>query len=143
MRVVLDTNVLVSGLLKPAGNERRVLRLGLARKFTLLLSAPILAEYELVLPRPRFKLQPAEVSHTLESLRKVAEWVEPDITLNVTKDEHDNRFLECAVAGRADCLVTGNAKHFPARWKGTSIVAARKAADLGDIFLATIRGDSP
>ena len=125
MRVVLDTNVLVSGLLKPAGNERRVLRLGLARRFTLLLSAPIFAEYKAVLPRPRFKLQPAEVAQALAHLREVAEWIEPNVTLNVAKEETDNRFLECAVAGQADYLVTGNAKHFPSEWKGTAIVGAR------------------
>jgi putative PIN family toxin of toxin-antitoxin system len=131
MRVVLDTNVLVSGLLKPDGNERRVLRLGLfARRITVLLSPAILREYEAVLPRPRLKLTASEVSQTLTALRAVAEWVEPDLTLRVTKDEPDNRFLECAVAGHAAYIVTGNARHFPRAYKRIQIVQARRLLEL-------------
>ena len=69
---------------------------------TVLLSPAILREYEVVLPRPRLKLTASEVSQTLNALRTAAEWVEPDFTLHVTKDEPDNRFLECAVAGQAN-----------------------------------------
>lgn len=131
MRVVLDTNVLVSGLLKPDGNERRVLRLGLAgKRITVLLSPAIMREYEAVLPRPRLKLSTAEVSQTLNALRAVAEWVEPNFTLRVTKDEPDNRFLECAVAGQAAYIVTGNARHFPRHYKRIHVVQARRLLEL-------------
>jgi len=131
MRIVLDTNVLVSGLLKPSGNERRVLRLGLSgQRVTVLLSAAIMREYEAVLPRPRLKLTASEVSQTLEAIRTAAEWVEPAFTLAVTKDEPDNRFLECAVAGQAACIVTGNARHFPRQYKRIQIVPARRFLEL-------------
>ena len=131
MRVVLDTNVLVSGRLKPDGNERRVLRLGLAaRRLTVLLSPAIMREYEAVLPRPRLKLTASEVSQTLNALRAAAEWVEPSFTLRVTKDEPDNRFLECAAAGQAAYIVTGNARHFPRRYKRIQVVQARRLLEL-------------
>lgn len=131
MRVVLDTNILVSGLLKPAGNERRVLRLGLAgKRITVLLSPAIMREYEAVLPRPRLKLSASEVSHTLNAIRAVADWVEPDIRLRVTADEPDNRFLKCAVAGQAACIVTGNARHFPRQYKRIQVVPARRLLEL-------------
>ena len=131
MRVVLDTNVLVSGLLKSDGNERRVLRLALsARRITVLLSPAIMLEYEAVLPRPRLRLTASEVSQTLHALRAAATWVEPDFTLKVTKDEPDNRFLECAVAGQAAYIVTGNARHFPRHYKGIWVVQARRLLEL-------------
>ena len=131
MRVVLDTNVLVSGLLKPEGNERRVLRLGLsATRMTLLLSPAIMREYEAVLPRPRLKLTASDVSQTLSAIRAAGEWVEPNLTLRVTKDEPDNRFLECAVAGQAAYMVTGNARHFPRHYKRIQIVQARRLLEL-------------
>ena len=131
MRVVLDTNVVVSGLLKPAGNERRVLRLALAgRGITTLISSPIITEYEAVLSRPRFKLQPPEITRTLQALRAVADWIEPNVTVTIVKDESDNRFLECAVAGHADYIVTGNVRHFPTQYKGIKIVQARRLLEL-------------
>ena len=131
MRVVLDTNVLVSGLLRPEGNERRVLRLGLSgKRMTLLLSPAIMREYEAVLPRPRLKLAASEVSQTLNAIRAAAEWVEPNLTLRVTKDEPDNRLLECAVAGQAAYTVTGNARHFPRHHKRIQIVQARRLLEL-------------
>jgi putative PIN family toxin of toxin-antitoxin system len=125
-RVVLDTNVLVSALLKSDGNERQVLRLGLSGRIQLLVSDPIFEEYRAVLPRPRFKLTASDVSETLERLRDVAEQIVPSVTLAASVDPADNRFLECAESGHADYLVTGNKRHFPPRWKNARIVAARE-----------------
>jgi predicted nucleic acid-binding protein len=44
----------------------------------------------------------------------------------VTKDPDDNKFLECADAGRADYLVTGNQRHFPRFWKNTKVITSRE-----------------
>lgn len=124
MRVVLDTNVLVSALLKRHGNEALVLSATLAGKFELIVSPAVLAEYELVLPRPRFGFSPAEVRAALTALRHAGRLVRPTQTIEKCPDESDNRFLECAEAGRADYLVTGNTKHFPVRWGQTRVVRA-------------------
>jgi predicted nucleic acid-binding protein len=56
--------------------------------------------------------------------------VTPVETLTVSRDEPDNRFLECAEAAKADFLITGNLRHFPKEWKGTRVVTARQFADL-------------
>jgi putative PIN family toxin of toxin-antitoxin system len=100
-RVVLDTNVVVSALLKPDSLEDQVLRLGLAGRLRLCLSAETLAEYALVLPRPKFKLQPGEVKQALARLRGASTMFSPVRTLGVSKDDPDNRFLECAEAAEA------------------------------------------
>ncbi len=138
-RVVLDTNVVVSALLKPQGLEDQVLRLGLAGKLRLCISPAVLAEYALVLPRPRLKLQPSEISRALGKLSQASVMVHPSLALNVSSHEADNRFLECAEAAAADYLVTGNAKHFPQRHKTTRIINARQMLEL----LAPGAGRSP
>jgi putative PIN family toxin of toxin-antitoxin system len=125
-RVVLDTNVVVSALLKPDSLEDQVLRLGLAGRLQLCLSAATLAEYALVLPRPKFKLQPNEVKQVLARLRAASTVFSPVRTIHVSKDDPDNRFLECAEAAGAMYLVTGNTKHFPKQYKGTQVVTARR-----------------
>jgi putative PIN family toxin of toxin-antitoxin system len=129
-RVVLDTNVVVSALLKPDSLEDQVLRLGLAGRLRLCLSLETLAEYALVLPRPKFKLQPNEVNQALARLRAASTMFFPARTIHVSKDEPDNRFLECAEAAGAKYLVTGNIKHFPKQYKGTQIVTARRLLEL-------------
>jgi putative PIN family toxin of toxin-antitoxin system len=126
LRIVLDTNVVVSALLKAGGLESHVLHLGLSGVIDLCTSADIVAEYTLVLARPRLKLEPEEVRITLEQLRKVSELMRPSHTLAVCSHEPDNRFLECAEAAQADFLVTGNKRHFPLKWKTTKIVNARE-----------------
>jgi putative PIN family toxin of toxin-antitoxin system len=125
IRAVLDTNIVVSALLNPDGLERRLLRLGLVGTCTLVVSPDVFAEYERVLQRPRFRLQPEEVSAALRAIRTAAEWVRPKLTLTVSPDESDNRFLECAQSGEADYLVTGNPKHFPAKLGQTRVVRTR------------------
>jgi putative PIN family toxin of toxin-antitoxin system len=111
LRVVLDTNILVAGLLNPSGNPGRVVDLFLAGEITLLVDDRILAEYRAVLPRPKFALE-AEVSSLLdavelESFRVSAQPLDVELP-----DPADVPFLEVAVTGEADSLVTGNARHF-------------------------------
>ncbi len=56
--------------------------------------------------------------------------VSPSRRLEVTKDPDDNIFLECADAARADYLITGNQKHFPAFWKSTKVITSREFIQL-------------
>jgi len=125
--VVLDTNVIVSGLLKPRSLEDQVLRLALAGYLALFLSPPILAEYAAVLPRPKLKLKAVEVKRALSGIEKIGTLVQPSRVVKAAKhDEPDNRFLECAETAGADFLITGNLRHFPAQWKTTRVVSARQ-----------------
>jgi putative PIN family toxin of toxin-antitoxin system len=125
LRVVIDTNVLISALLKPDSVPELILSLILEGELVLCLSGPIFTEYEEVLRRDKFKrLNWKKVKDLLSRLKTRAQWVEPRVRLNIVKaDPEDNKFIECAVEAGADFLVTGNAKHFPpGKFKGTVIL---------------------
>jgi len=126
IRVVLDTNVIVSAHLNSEGYERHVLDLVLARRLQLAASEIILAEYEGVLRRPKFGLTRRQVATSVRLLRTASRIVRPQRELNITRDPADNRFLECAEAAKADYLVTGNKRHFPKQWRQTLVVNARE-----------------
>jgi uncharacterized protein len=126
IRVVLDTNVVVSAHLNGEGYERHVLDLALAGKLRLAVSEAILEEYEGVLRRPKFGISRKQVGHSLGLLRAAARVVRPRRLLKVTRDPSDNHFLECAEAAKADYIVTGNKRHFPTKWRQTQIVNARE-----------------
>ena len=126
IRVVLDTNIVVSAHLNFEGYERSVLDLALSGKLKMFVSETILREYESVLRRAKFRLKPSDVSRSLRLLRAAARVVASYGQVNAARDPGDNRFLECAEAAKADYLVTGNKRHFPKRWRQTLIVNARE-----------------
>ena len=131
VKVVYDTNVVVSAALKPGSLPAALVALAMAKKVKLFLSPVILKEYADVLSRPKFALDPAAVEAFLRDLRKAATSVRPSRRLARTPDEADNRFLECAVAASADYLITGNKKHFPfPEFEGTKIVSPAEFAHL-------------
>ena len=113
IRVVLDTNVLVSAAIKPGGPESSLMILVAAGKVTLCLSEPILAGYREVLLRPKFGLDRDYVENLMRSVASAGVTMQPERALSACPDEADNRFLECAEAARATYLVTGNRRHFP------------------------------
>jgi putative PIN family toxin of toxin-antitoxin system len=112
LRIVLDTNVIVSGLLNPEGNPGRIVDLFLAGEVTLLADDRILAEYRAVLRRPKFGLDEADVSDFLYLLEAESERVAATPLGHKLPDESDRAFLEVAMAGGAESLVTGNVRHF-------------------------------
>ncbi|MDD5543149.1 MAG: putative toxin-antitoxin system toxin component, PIN family [Acidobacteriia bacterium] len=124
--VVLDTNIVVSAFLNEDGLEAAVLDLALNRRLSLILSEPILDEYTRVLHRRKLGLDPKKINHALTQIRHIARMVKPTKAVSASKDDPDNRFLECAEASSADFLVTGNTRHFPKEWKTTSVVTARQ-----------------
>lgn len=110
MRVVLDTNVLISGLLSPHGTTGRVVDVVLAGQLVLLTDDRIFAEYAEVVGRARFGFRAEDVTDVLNYLRTTAERVSA-LPLGVDlPDLADLPFLEVAVAGGADVLVTGNTR---------------------------------
>lgn len=123
LKVVYDTNVVVSAALKPGSIPASLLALAMAKHVRLFLSPPILDEYTEVLKRPKFRLDPAAIDRFLRDLRRAATMVRPTQRVSKARDEPDNRFLECAQKARAHYLVTGNTRHFPApAFEGTAIV---------------------
>ena len=130
IRVVLDTNVIVSAHLQEEGLEATVFLLALSGTITLCISEPTLAEYEGVLRRRKFSLDPLRITRLLEKIRRVSRRVRPKGTLTVCPDPEDNRFLACAEAGGADYLITGNKRHFPPHWGKTRVVNAREFLEI-------------
>ena len=113
-KIVLDTNILVSGVLTPDGPPGKILLL-LTRPdaVRLLVTPEIITEYLEVLTREKFGLMDETVAFLLHNLTCLAETVIPKQKLDLLPDPDDNKFIECAVEGKASYLVTGNIKHFP------------------------------
>jgi uncharacterized protein len=126
LRLVLDTNVVVSAALKPLGLQRTVLLLALTKPARLYLSEPIFEEYRDVLSRSELRIRKGLRRQLLQLLQNRAHFVAPAGSLHVTPDPADNIFLECADAARADYLITGNQRHFPEFWKTTKIITSRE-----------------
>ena len=130
LKVVYDTNIVVSGLLSRRGIPALLLDLVFNERVSLILSEEIFDEYVEVLGRPKFNLPGRQRSSVLRRLGSLAEWVEPSQRISVAKDPDDNMILECAVAGRANHLITGNLRHFPKSIRQTSIVNPRQFLDI-------------
>ena len=126
LRLVIDTNILVSAALKPDGLQRTVFLLAITKPARLYVSATILMEYRAVLSRPELKIRKGLRRQLLQLITNHSHVVKPARSLLVTKDPDDNKFLECADAASADYLVTGNQRHFPKFWKKTKVITSRE-----------------
>ena len=107
MRVVFDTNILVSALVFPGGQGEATLRRIIEETDQLVLSRPILEELLDVLGR-KFARDAEELAHVAVYLSDIATIVAPKQRIRAVKDEPDNRILECAVSGHAEVIVTGD-----------------------------------
>ncbi len=108
LRVVLDTNVLVSAFTRPQGISLQIWQMAIDRRFRFLLSPQIVSELADVLRR-KFSWGDARVLPEMKFLVRTAEMVIPKVTLHVVaEDDDDNRILECAVAGRAGLIVSSD-----------------------------------
>ncbi len=114
LRVVVDTNVLVSALLKEDSVPARALR-GLLDHATLLLDARLVEEYTRVLARPRFaRIDPARRDALLARILAHGEHLgEIPAHNGPLSDPDDRAFLEVALAGKADAIITGNVRDYP------------------------------
>ena len=126
LRLVVDTNIVVSAALKHDGLQRTVLLLAITKPARLYTTDAIMAEYREVLARPKMKIRKGLQQQVLQLIRSRSYSVEPVRLLQVTPDPDDNQFLECADAARADYLVTGNQRHFPKFWKKTKVITSRE-----------------
>lgn len=130
LRVVVDTNVLVSAALKPDGLQRTVFLIAITKPARLYVSQPIFDEYVDVLARPELGIRKSVRLQLLQLVRNRSQFIAPRQHLQVTSDADDNIFVECADAARADYLTTGNRRHFPRFWKATKIVSPREFIEL-------------
>jgi putative PIN family toxin of toxin-antitoxin system len=135
LRFVLDTDVLVAALRSRDGASRRLVDRALKREFTLLLSVPLLLEYEAVLTREEHRkvhgLSVPDVDELINSLASVAESVRISFLWRpLLSDPNDDMVLETAVNGRADLLVTFNQEDFAAAAKGFAVKIVRPSEAL-------------
>ena len=125
MKVVFDTNIFVSALVFPGGRGEEALQRILEEQDELVLSKPIIDELLGILGR-KFSRDAEELSHAAVFLSELSLTVNPRRRLHVVKDEPDNRILECAMAGHADVIVTGDrallALH---EYRGVRIISLR------------------
>ncbi|MBI5488609.1 MAG: putative toxin-antitoxin system toxin component, PIN family [Deltaproteobacteria bacterium] len=114
LRVVVDTNVLVSALLKEGSVPERALH-ALLERAVVLLDARLAGEYFRVLARPKFAaIGSSRRDALLERLRAQGEPLgEVPAYAGALDDPDDRAFVEVALAGKADAIVTGNGRHFP------------------------------
>ena len=123
MRVVIDTNVLVSGVLNPHGPPGRIVDALLSGTITVLHDDRILSEYREVLLRPHLRLSHSDVEILLAFIESSGEHISAWALSPGLPDPDDLPFLEVATTGGADALITGNAKHFkPGRGSRRALV---------------------
>jgi putative PIN family toxin of toxin-antitoxin system len=112
MKVVVDTNVIVSGLLSPYGASAEIVRMIAAADLILCYDARLLAEYKEVLLRPKFGFDPESVGFFLDQVKSSGELVS-SLPLGFSlPDPDDEMFLEVALAAKVSCLITGNLKDY-------------------------------
>ena len=126
LRLVLDTNIVVSAAIKPQGLQRTVLLLALTKPIRWYVSDAILDEYVRVLRRPELRIRKGLRQQLLQLINNHARSVLPTRLPQITRDPGDNIFVECADAARADYLITGNERDFPKFWKNTKIISSRE-----------------
>ncbi len=107
LRVVLDTNVYISALALPGSKADELLLGAVEGRYELIVSTALLAELANVLER-KFAWDRERIVTACREIADISIGVKPSQQLAVFKDEPDNRILECAVAGRADRIVTGD-----------------------------------
>jgi putative PIN family toxin of toxin-antitoxin system len=130
LRLVIDTNVLVSAALKPESLQRTAVVLAVTKPARFYVSRPILEEYADVLSRPEVDIRKGVRQQLLQLIRNHSYVVTPARRLEIAGDPDDNMFLECADAARADYLITGNQRNFPKFWKKTKIITTREFISL-------------
>lgn len=124
MIIVLDTNVLVSGLLTPFGSSGEIVRMISSGKLTLEYDARILVEYQEVLSRPKFEFDKDTMDILIDYIKKNGRAVTTEPLAKPLPDPDDAPFLEVAIEGKSEILVTGNKVHYPVKFrKGIKVLS--------------------
>ena len=134
IRVVLDTNVLVSAFIKYGGNEWRILRKAILGEIILITSDEIIEEFESVISRPKFGYSKERVNEMKNFITSASRTVVPDERFNIVKDDpSDNKIIECGVAGNVNYIISGN-KHLInlKEFRGIKIVKGKEFIDVWD-----------
>jgi putative PIN family toxin of toxin-antitoxin system len=112
LKIVIDTNVVVSSMISKAGNPAKIMKLFFERQVELYYSEDIMLEYEDVLFRAHFRFNAGDIELLFGTIKEIGVLVKPDMSSAEMPDEDDRVFYDAAKAGEA-FLVTGNKKHYP------------------------------
>ena len=130
MRIVFDTNIFISALVSPGRQAATALVRITEGSDQLLISRPIVDETLTVL-RNKFDWEDERLAQAAELLAKIGESLATTKRIQLLKDDPDNRILECAVAGRADLIVTGDRELLRlGEFEGTRIISLRAYLDM-------------
>ena len=134
LKVIIDTNIVVSALIQKSYPHYIVYECVFNGRVQLCLSEPLLNEYIDVLARPKFAKIPyfnSNADIVLKQFSNIAVFFEPKISLNLIKDNDDNKLLELADESNADFLITGNSMDFNmSNYKYTQIVSPHNFWDM-------------
>lgn len=128
MKIVCDTNVIISALIFPGGTPDKIMRGVLSGNFQNYTSPDLLTELRRILIK-KFSLSKSETEDALQPLISCSKLVYPTERINIiTRDEADNRVLECSAAASADYLITGDKKHLLPlkKFEGTKILSPKE-----------------
>jgi putative PIN family toxin of toxin-antitoxin system len=131
MLVVLDTNVIVSGLMNEAGKPRKIIDLALENRFQVAYDNRILGEYEDVLARPELHIRPARAHAVIAHIELTGQLIDAgSLPLDGFQDPDDMPFAEVFITANAQALVTGNLRHFsPLTEKGFAVYSPAQFLD--------------
>jgi len=113
MKVVVDTNVIVSALMNSNGLPAKILSLIISGKLILLYDNRIIFEYIDVLSREEFGFPKETINDMIEYFKHAGEFINPEYIKKKFTDETDKKFYEVYKSGGAEYLITGNIKHYP------------------------------
>ena len=117
MIIVLDTNVLISGLLTPFGSSGEIVRMVTSGKLTLEYDSRILIEYQEILNRPKFQFDKDLIDLIIDYIKKNGQAISSAPLAKPLPDPDDAPFLEVAIEGKSEILVTGNKVHYPVKFR--------------------------
>jgi putative toxin-antitoxin system toxin component, PIN family len=131
MEAVIDTNVLVSGLLCADSPPGEIVDLIFAKSITPVFDDRILYEYRNVLTRPKFSFPKTAIEELLSTFISIGLQVFAIHTHSKLPDEKDRCFYECALSISSKAFITGNKKHFPAhQCPGITVFSPSEFLDL-------------
>ena len=130
MIIVADTNVIISGFIKSFSESSKIINLIFSGKIKLAYDMRILGEYEEVLKRKKFDINPQYIESTITQIKEEGLYVSAIPLKESLPDKDDQPFLEVAFARKIDVIVTGNKKHFPNKiYKNISILSPSEFLD--------------
>ena len=113
IRLVLDTNIIVSALLQPAGPSAQIVLLAVSGSVQLCISGNVYCEYEEVIRRPRLRFEEHVIAGALQTIREKSLWVRPTEVVQACNDPDDDIFLECGASQPRHIFGNGQYQAFP------------------------------